>query len=152
MQLGFDSCGHFNGKDIVLACYMKHIICGHDICNKGNICLTTIKDYIKKVNTLHELHGVDTPVPTFMDCTNTISILIWNLQNEENITRRWNPLTDQMAWYLIQEGTSTDPLSITSLVANIIVLAHEVGLCAAEFAQTKKYKAEVCIYPCIKRL
>ena len=96
------------------------------ICNKNPLRSATLKEYTKEINELYELHGLLPPI-AMDNSSNNVYRPIANLEVEEDVTKHRTPITKQMAVDMIQRGCNVKILSKEALIADIMVLACELG-------------------------
>lgn len=140
-----DCCGNYILKKEALAIFVKSLMLGENIRNKETMRANTIQGYVKEINELHSLRGL--PAPICKTKADPVWRLISNLQKEEDIARRREPVTKQMAAKLIKNGRGENFLSKEALIADITVINREMGCRAAELVQTKVGKPDTHRYP-----
>ena len=126
--------------------YTKSLMWGENIRNKDELRAETIRGYVREINVLHQLRNLPEPID-LKDKKSPIGLLIHNLQQEEDVARRRNPVTPEMAVALIQRGQRAELTSKDALIRDLIIISSEMGPRAAEVVQTTRSRPDVHQYP-----
>jgi hypothetical protein len=122
-------------------------MCGINYYNKDVLRLSTLCGYANAVNTLFQLWGVKQPT-NLSNPSNMEGIIINNLIKEETMASQRSPLDSAICAELQRAASSSHSCnSDQNLLFDMLTLAHFIGPCISEFAQTTQDKANYHIYP-----
>lgn len=141
-----DPCGPDEGYQRVVAIYAKYVINGANCTNKEDTRSKTLEGYLKAVNFLFEKRGFFPPAD-FNDPQNLAARVLKNLEAEEDIAKRRNPVTTEMYAEMVRQGKDASAGSEKWLLARLASLAKVVGPRACEYVQKTQQKVEVHRYP-----
>ena len=115
--------------------------------NKLDVRSKTVRGYIEAVCNLFFLRGFPEPVD-FADKSNMVSILVHNLEREEEIANQRAPLTNEIIAELKKmKDESPSPDSAQHVVFKVVCNGTITGPRAAEYGQKTQSKVEVHEYP-----
>ena len=141
-----DPCGHQDGWGRVLAIYAKYVMTGTNWYQKQNVRSGTVRSYALAAAELFTLRGFDSPVD-LDDKSNWVTIIVSNLEKEEEITRQRSPLTSKICAELKRMADTSHNDSLEMLVFNIKAFGRITGPRVSEYAQTSQDKVDVHKYP-----
>lgn len=97
MHLGFEQCSNFSGRSLDLGfdILSKRHYTSNNMGNLDWIKLIMINKYIKEVNMLGGLQGLEKLLLTFSDYREIVAVLICTLQYEEDLHKQNRSLIDQ---------------------------------------------------------
>ena len=137
--------------DYVVAIYIKAVMLGVNYWNKSSVRSATCKGYSGAVERLFILRKFSNPVD-FSDEGNYTSIIIHNLEREENIANQRKPLDEKIHAELINLAKQSGPNSLEAAVADISTNGKESGWRASEHSQTKLHEIDYHTYPSGKKV
>ena len=141
-----DPCGHKAGWERILAIYAKYVMTGTNWYQKQNVRSGTVRSYVLAASELFTLRGFDSPVD-LNDKTNWVTIIISNLEREEDIAKQRNPLTCAICAELKRMADASHVDSAERLIFNITAFGRITGPRVSEYAQTSPDKVDIHRYP-----
>ena len=152
MGLDQDPCAIGTVAECVLSTYTKLLIEGNNIKNKDMLRSDTVRAYLQQINILYTKRGRPAPIPNFQTSPHFAAVLYRNLKAEEDIAAQRSPLSPQMVAEILRIGKKADPLSLESLMLDVVVMSRKIGPRAAEFAQKVQSRPEYHEYPSGRRV
>lgn len=141
-----DPVGLQEGWPHVAAMYLKYVMLGINCRNTTSTRAKTVKGYAEAINTLFELRHCPLPVQ-FKDKENSATVIIHNLEVEENVARQRKPLDNKIQGEMAKQAAAAGEDSAEMAVFNIVCAGRILGLRAGEYAQKTQTKVEVHKYP-----
>ena len=118
--------GSQRGFKIIVALYIKSVMLGVNCLNKCTLRSDTCKNYAKDIGILFELRNFPNPVD-FSDENNWTTIIVHNLEREENIAKRRKPLNSKMFAKIIEQADQANEDGLEALVANVFATGRTLG-------------------------
>jgi hypothetical protein len=122
-------------------------MCAISYYNKDILRSSTLWGYTTAVKTLFQLKGFKQPT-NLLNPSNMASIIINNLIKEETVASQRSPLDSTIFAELQRAASSSHSCdSDRNLIFDILTLAHFIGPCISEYAQTTQDKVDYHVYP-----
>ena len=141
-----DPVGPQTGFKIIVALYIKYVMLGVNCLNKCTLRSETCKNYAKDIGILFELRNFTNPVD-FTDEDNWTSIIVHNLEREENIAKRRKPLNSRIFAVIMERAAKADKDGLDALMANVCAVGRTLGFRRSEICQTRADKVDYHVYP-----
>ena len=100
---------------------------------------------------MFELRNFPNPVD-FSDENNWTTIIVHNLEREENIAKRRKPLNSKIFAKIIEQADLANEDGLEALVANVCAAGRTLGFRRGEICQTKADKVDYHTYPSGKKV
>ncbi len=142
-----DLCGNEIDYQRIITIYAKLVMCGINYYNKDVLQSSALCGYVTAVNTLFQLRGFKQPT-NLSNPSNMAGIIINNLIKEETVASQRSPLDSTIFAELQRAASSSHSCdSDQNLLFDILALAHFIGPCISEYAQTTQDKIDYHVYP-----
>ena len=141
-----DPVGPQVGFQVVVAYYIKYVMLGENYMDKSGLRSATCKGYAQDVSKLFTLRGFPSPTD-FSDKSNWTSILVHNLEREENIAKQRKPLDSKIFAEILKMSEEAGEDSVEALVLNVCAVGRTLGWRKSEHSQTKQDKIDYHVYP-----
>ena len=146
-----DPVGPQKGWDMILAIYVKYVMLGVNYKNLSSMRSATCKGYVLDAGKLFVLRGYPNPID-FTDANNWPSIIVNNLEKEEDIASQRSPLDDKIFTELLRMSEKAGRDSLEAVVFNCIASGKPTGPRASKYSQTNQDKVDVHEYPSGKKV
>lgn len=130
----------------MLAIYAKYVIGGDNFTSLVGPRAQTLRGYLNAVNDLFARRKVALPI-VLKDKTNPVTVILSNLEVEEDVAKQRSPLTPQMYTELLVQAKKSKSIDEIQLLAWYMTLGRILGPRPCEWCQKTQRRVEIHTYP-----